>query len=210
MAKYTRVYYHGKLIDAYTRAALKECERRLGYELTIVQGSYNGGRVSASAGTHDGGGVVDLTAYDYQRKVRVLRKVGFSAWYRPRILGLWNAHIHAVQNGNSKVAPSAKRQRFSFKNRRSGLASNGPDNGPWVGYNIFRWKNRNKKTNSKGPGRLDEVREALKANRNAKKEIIDARNSLSKKRKKRRRKLLTALRHERRSTRKLKEILKIK
>ena len=73
-----------KRVDWKTRAALEEAQALLGYPLTVVQGSYHQG-VSASAGTHDGGGVVDLLAWDWQRKVKALRKVGFAAWYRPPV-----------------------------------------------------------------------------------------------------------------------------
>ena len=72
-----------KTVDWKTRAALEEAERRLGYPLTVVQGSYNTGGVPASGPTHDGGGVVDLQPFDWQRKVRVLRDIGFAAWHRP-------------------------------------------------------------------------------------------------------------------------------
>ena len=93
----------------------------------VVQGSYNHGGVSASAGTHDGGGVVDLLAWDWQRKVRALRTVGFAAWYRPPVRGLWGAHIHAVLIDHGKLAPSAARQVIAYRNGRDGLRSNLPD-----------------------------------------------------------------------------------
>ena len=113
-----------KTVDWKTRAALEEAERRLGYRLTVVQGSYNGGGVSASAGTHDRGGVVDLLAWDWKRKVRVLRAVGFAAWYRPAVSGLWGAHIHAVLIDHGRLADSAGRQVEAYRNRRDGLKGN--------------------------------------------------------------------------------------
>ena len=113
-----------KRVDWKTRAALEEAERRLGYPLTIVQGSYNRGGVSASAGTHDGGGVVDLLAWDWQRKVRVLRSIGFAAWYRPPVRGLWGAHIHAVLIDHGRLAPVAARQVTAYRAGRDGLRSN--------------------------------------------------------------------------------------
>jgi GH25 family lysozyme M1 (1,4-beta-N-acetylmuramidase) len=116
-----------KKVDWKTRAALEEAERRLGYPLTVVQGSYNAGGVSASAGTHDGGGVVDLLAWDWKRKVRVLRAIGFAAWYRPTISGLWGEHIHAVLIDHGRLAASAARQVEAYRNGRDGLASNRTD-----------------------------------------------------------------------------------
>lgn len=127
---YDRTTYDGNTVDWLTRAALEATAKRLGYALTVTQGSYNAGGVSASAGTHDGGGVVDLAAWDHVDKVRELRRTGFAAWYRPAIPGLWPAHIHAVLMGNRKLAPSARRQVDAYLAGRNGLANNGPDNGP--------------------------------------------------------------------------------
>ncbi|MET1060519.1 MAG: GH25 family lysozyme [Nocardioides sp.] len=116
-----------KRVDWKTRAALEEAQALLGYPLTLVQGSYNRGGVSASAGTHDAGGVVDLLAWDWQRKVRALRKVGFAAWYRAPVRGLWGAHIHAVLIDHGRLAPVAARQVTAYRNGRDGLRSNLPD-----------------------------------------------------------------------------------
>ena len=117
-----------KKVDWKTRAALEIAERRLGYPLTVVQGSYNAGGVSQSAGTHDGGGVVDLLAWDWQRKVRVLRSIGFAAWHRPAIKGLWGAHIHAVMIDHGKLSASAANQVAAYRAGRDGLKSNLVDN----------------------------------------------------------------------------------
>lgn len=124
--RYDKTTHGGKTVDKWTKAALQAAEAKLGYDLTVVQGSYNKG-VGASAGTHDGGGVVDLLAWDHVRKVRALREVGFAAWYRPTIKGLWNEHIHAVLIGNEKAADSAKRQVVAYRAHRDGLAGNKAD-----------------------------------------------------------------------------------
>lgn len=138
---YDLTTYDGNRVDWLTRAALEETAQRLGYDLTITQGSYNAGGVSASAGTHDGGGVVDLAPAKHADKVRELRRTGFAAWYRPAIAGLWPAHIHAVLIGNRKLAPVARRQVDAYLAGRDGLAGNRPDNGPrdFV-RNRFSWK----------------------------------------------------------------------
>lgn len=138
--RYDKVTYHGHLMDKFTQAAVEKCEKRLGYELTVLQGSYNAGGVSASAGTHDGGGVLDFAPWDWENKVRVMREVGFAAWHRPAIPGLWGEHIHAVLIGNKRMSPAAARQVVAFKDRRDGLADNGPDTGPWVGVHHFRYR----------------------------------------------------------------------
>lgn len=138
VGKYTRVVFRGRTVDAYTRAALREVERRLGYTLTITQGSYNTS-VDASAGTHAGGGVVDLAAWDHVDKVRTLREVGFYAWFRPAIPNLWGPHIHAVQRGNARLSPAARRQALAYLRGENGLANRGPDNGPRITVPVFRW-----------------------------------------------------------------------
>lgn len=124
---YDLTTYDGNRVDWLTRKALEATADRLGYDLTITQGSYNAGGVSASAGTHDGGGVVDLAPWDHGRKVRELRRTGFAAWYRTPDQGPWPPHIHAVLIGNAKLAPSAARQVTAYFRGRNGLANNGPD-----------------------------------------------------------------------------------
>ncbi len=115
-----------KTVDWKTRAALEEAERRLGYPLTVVQGSYNNGSVKPSGTTHDGGGVVDLLPYDWKRKVRVLRSIGFAAWYRPKT-SQWNPHIHAVLIEHGRLDPSAARQVDAYRRGRNGLKDDGRD-----------------------------------------------------------------------------------
>lgn len=124
---YAPTTHDGKRVDEITHQALLVAEKRLGYPLTITQGSYNAGGVAASAGTHDGGGVVDLAPYDWRRKVRVLREIGFAAWHRTPAQGPWPEHIHAVLIGNRKLAPAAARQVDSYRAGRDGLAGNALD-----------------------------------------------------------------------------------
>jgi hypothetical protein len=121
-----RVYHNGKLVNERTADMLTRAEARLGYELTIIQGSYNTS-VGASGGTHDGGGAVDLSAYDWQRKVRVLRDLGFAAWYRPTLPGEWNEHIHAIAIGDPELSSAARYQVSEYYAGRNGLANRGAD-----------------------------------------------------------------------------------
>lgn len=135
----------GKKVDALTDGALKRAEAILGYSLTVVQGSYNPGKVKASGGTHDEGGVVDLMPWDRENKVRALRAVGFAAWYRPAIPGLWAAHIHAVLIAHPKLASTAAAQVSLYLTHRDGLKGGGPDLDPgWVGnarYTVQAFRN---------------------------------------------------------------------
>ena len=126
---YGRSTFHGKPLDNATIAALKVAEAELGYELTILQGI---GGADASAGTHAEGRAVDLAPFDRDRKLRVLKDIGFAVWYRPAIVGLWGAHIHGIlifeSRTNSKgLADVGFRQIAAFDARRDGLKSNQPD-----------------------------------------------------------------------------------
>lgn len=126
---YARSTFHGKTLDNASIASLKQAEAKLGYELTIVQGI---GGAQASAGTHLEGRAVDLAAWDQARKVRVLKDLGWAAWFRPERPGVWGAHIHAIlifesaTNGRG-VADSALRQIGSYLRGRDGLAGDNPD-----------------------------------------------------------------------------------
>lgn len=126
-----RLYVDGKVVNKRTADMLNRAEQRLGYPLYILQGSYNSG-VSASAGTHDGGGAIDVSVggVNKDQVVLVLRQVGFAAWYRPTRPGVWNEHIHAIAIGDPEMSSGARNQVQDYYAGRDGLAGNGPDNGP--------------------------------------------------------------------------------
>jgi hypothetical protein len=130
------VSYQGKTVNTRTRAMLQEAQRRAGRVLTLSQGSYHPG-VGSSAGTHDGGGVVDIsvsgmTSSTRTNVVRQLREVGFAAWYRTAIPGVWGPHIHAVAISDPDLASQAQAQVGDYYLGRDGLAGHGPDTGPAV------------------------------------------------------------------------------
>lgn len=155
MKPYDLTVHDGRTVDWLTKSALLVAEERLGYPLTILQGSYSRG-VSQSAGTHDGGGVVDLAGYDAERKVRVLRQIGFAAWHRTPRQGDWGEHVHAVLIGNDKLSPAARAQvRAYIANTGNGLAGSLSDDGPrlWVDR---RWK-------WPYPSRVQRARQILRA-----------------------------------------------
>jgi hypothetical protein len=145
---YDRTTHDGNTVNWRTKAMLLETEDKLGYKLTVLQGSYNPGGVGSSAGTHDGGGVVDLSAYDNVKKLRALKNVGFAAFYRPQN---WDgrggiAHIHAVAKGDNELASLAALQAQYFDQGRDGLGPVpfGPDNTyrpkPPVVFDYFKWQ----------------------------------------------------------------------
>lgn len=137
----TRVNFRGVTVSTRTRDMIVEAERLLGWKLVPVQGSYNKGGVGASAGTHDGGGAIDLRARDLtaakkSAAVTALRRVGFAAWHRVAIAGVWVEHIHAIAIADAELSSGAKNQVADYKSGRNGLANNGKDNGTRAYVNV--------------------------------------------------------------------------
>lgn len=90
--------------------------------LAITQGSYSPGE-SASFGTHDGGGAVDLSVRergnwshilweDLDSILLALRQAGFAAWLRQpdELYAGSPIHIHAIAIGDAELSPAARRQ----------------------------------------------------------------------------------------------------
>ncbi|HEY3480232.1 MAG TPA: peptidoglycan-binding protein, partial [Streptomyces sp.] len=95
----SRISYRGVTINTRTKAMRLEAERLSGTTVSLTQGSYNPGGVDASAGTHDGGGAMDISVSGMSSTTRTnfikaLRRVGFAAWYRTPAQG-FDYHIHA-------------------------------------------------------------------------------------------------------------------
>ncbi len=125
---YTRTTWSGRTINQRTKDMLNAVVARSGISISLTQGSYNAGGVSASAGTHDGGGVVDISSTS-NTLLRAMREVGFAAWIRTPAEG-FDYHMHAVAIGDREMSASAKNQVTSYFNGRNGLANNGPDTAP--------------------------------------------------------------------------------
>ncbi len=127
----TRVTFRGHRVSARIRAMLKAAEQVAGLPVQIAQGSYMGaGGAAASAGTH-GAEAVDLrvrhlTTAQRVKLVRALKDVGFAAWFRPEIPGLWGPHIHALPIGGD-LDPLARAQVYSFDRGRNGLRGDALD-----------------------------------------------------------------------------------
>lgn len=152
---YHRTTFQGKRVDERTKSALEWVNRhfhkRTGKYITVVQGSYNAGpgAVSASAGTHDGGGVVDfsvigLTIREQHILHNLTRKAGFASWIRPYIPRLWPRHIHAVLLGHRNASHGAKQQMASYLRHRNGLVGDAWD-GSWRPKHNRVWSHRRKK-----------------------------------------------------------------
>ncbi|MGH3758898.1 peptidoglycan-binding protein [Actinophytocola sp.] len=133
----SRLTYHGATMNSRTKAMLVEAERLLNRRLGITQGSYNPGGDPDSAGTHDGGGALDISVAGMSSStrttvVRRLREVGFAAWLRTPEQGDWGYHIHAVAISDTDQSPAAQHQAGDYYLGRNGLANRGPDDGPQV------------------------------------------------------------------------------
>ncbi|WP_307796930.1 peptidoglycan-binding domain-containing protein [Actinomadura barringtoniae] len=132
-----RVSSDGFTINTRTQKMLAEAERLLGRDLVLSQGSYNPGGDPTSAGTHDGGGVVDISvdgmsAATRTTVARALRQVGFAAWVRNPDQGDWPWHIHAAAISDTDLSSQAQHQTGDYYLGLNGLADHGPDDGPKV------------------------------------------------------------------------------
>jgi hypothetical protein len=127
----------GIIINTRTQNMLAEAKRLLNRTLTLTQGSYNPGGDPTSAGTHDGGGVVDISVDGMSAATRTqvataLRQVGFAAWIRNPSQADWPWHIHAVAISDTDLSTQAQNQAGDYYLGMNGLADRGPDDGPKV------------------------------------------------------------------------------
>lgn len=132
-----RVSTGGVVVNTRTRSMLAEAERLLGRDLALDQGSYNPGGDPTSAGTHDGGGVVDVSVKGMDSATRTavaraLRRVGFAAWVRSPAQGDWPWHIHAAAISDTDLSSQAQHQTGDYYLGLNGLSGRGPDDGPKV------------------------------------------------------------------------------
>jgi peptidoglycan hydrolase-like protein with peptidoglycan-binding domain len=139
-----KVTYDGGLMNTRTRTMVMAAERLLGTQLTIIQGSYNPGGDPSSAGTHDGGGVLDvsvdgMTPQTRTNVARNLRKAGFAAWVRTPSQGDWGYHIHAVALSDPDQSSQAQHQSGDYYLGLNGLANRAADDGPPV-TPILTWE----------------------------------------------------------------------
>lgn len=125
--------YGGKQVNARTADMLAKADSMITPSITLTQGSYTSSNPD-SAGTHDGGGVVDISVgsmTDTQRwqAVKALRTVGFAAWLRTPADG-FAYHIHAVAISDPDLSNPAQRQVHDYYFGKNGLANHAADNTP--------------------------------------------------------------------------------
>ena len=118
-------------VDQRTYTYLKAVERKTKMKIQLAQGSYNRG-VEASKGTHDMGGVVDVSTAGLSPKQRVklmhgLKVKGGFGWFRHGPVWVGNEHIHVGLRKHKNLAWIAARQEIAYDNRRNGLADNAAD-----------------------------------------------------------------------------------
>lgn len=130
-----RTTYQGKRVNQGTAQIMRAANKMVRTahfggetsDITMVQGGYNAGGVSASAGTHDGGGAFDLTPHNWRQRGKVFRILGVAAWHRPYLAHVWGEHIHAIVCGDGTASRGALAQVSAYYRGRSGLANNGAD-----------------------------------------------------------------------------------
>src|SRR5690606_39172713 len=79
--------------------------------------------VSASAGTHAGGGVVDVAQYS-DKAIRIWRECGWAMWHRTPAQGFMH-HGHGVLEGCPHLPPAARSQLTQYHNGTNGLRGHG-------------------------------------------------------------------------------------
>ncbi len=124
---YTRTVVNGSRLNNRTLWMLRRAKTL--YKGTIdlagwaiTQGSYNPGGVTASFGTHDGGGAVDISVVNPRTgavlrselpdAIHALRIAGFAAWVREanELYSGSPIHIHAIAVGDRELSPAASQQ----------------------------------------------------------------------------------------------------
>ncbi|MDP3154443.1 MAG: peptidoglycan-binding protein [Archangium sp.] len=146
-ADYRIVNFRGVKVNVRTRVMIERAEsymKQMGIntKLSISQGSYNTS-VSASAGTHDGGGALDIRTTGYSSAtadnvVKALRMAGFAGWRRG-VNDSFSPHIHAIAIGDARATQVAKNQVAEYFRGGDGLVGSARDmHLTSTGHNIGR------------------------------------------------------------------------
>jgi len=141
-----RVTRGGKTLTRRVWDLLEDAGHEAGLPIRVLQGSFNRGGVSQSAGTHDAGGAFDLsvrgmTEAQAIRLVVALRKRNVAAWLRSPKYGwparLGGSHIHGIVCDEPGLSYGARQQVVAYRAGRNGLASRARDPFPrpaWKPY----------------------------------------------------------------------------
>lgn len=149
---YRRVHAaSGQLMNVRTRQMLRRAEsfaKSMGVKVPvwIVQGSYTSA-VSASGGTHDQGGALDISTSgrsvsEVQKLVKALRMAGFAAWKRGYGDDNFTQHIHAIAIGDRQLSSAARNQVAEYFRGGDGLVGSARDGDSEVGRPWPKWANK--------------------------------------------------------------------
>lgn len=152
---YDRVRFRGVLVNKRTRQLVRRAEGIMrehfdheDFRFDFSQGSYNRS-VSASAGTHDGGGALDIRTRGHRKKVvdhmvQSLRMAGFAAWSRGRGHDSFGGspHLHAIAIGDRELASIARGQVTDFARGRNGLRGHARDPDRDLKAPVPKWAKR--------------------------------------------------------------------
>ena len=135
--------FTGQRVNTRTKKMLKAADKKVKAKIQLTQGSYTSSN-PGSAGTHDGGGVVDLAVNNLSTKqrwntVKALREVGFAAWLRNPNQADWPYHIHAVAVADPDLSSEAQAQVHDYYVGKNGLASHAADDTPKAYRVKFTW-----------------------------------------------------------------------
>ena len=93
--------------------------------------------VSASAGTHSGGGCTDVAQYSPEA-LTVWRDYGWTTQHRTRAQGFAADHGHGFPYGCPHLSPAARYQASEWRAGRNGLRSRDRITGP--NYHVITWQ----------------------------------------------------------------------
>lgn len=156
---YEVVWRDGEPVDRRTLSALVRAERKAKMRVRVVQGSYQelyGGGASASAHTHDRGGVIDISVAGMTRRQRIrfarsMKRRGFAIWYRSGPGWVGNEHFHAVLRWHRNLHPEALAQEADYDAGRNGLVSHLADR-TWRPLVRRHWSHRQQRIVRERPG----------------------------------------------------------
>lgn len=152
-ADYRHVNFRGVTMNKRTQTMIERADfimqkkyGHAGFNFQFSQGSYSHS-VSASAGTHDGGGALDvrdsgLPKATVDDMVKSLRQAGFAAWSRGRGHDSFPPHIHAIAIGDSQMSSSARSQVSDYARGLNGLANDASDPDRGLGRPVPTWAKR--------------------------------------------------------------------
>jgi hypothetical protein len=150
---YDRISYSGVTINKRTKEMLERAETIMakkyghpGFKFDLVQGSYSNA-VGASAGTHAGGGAVDIHDAGFSKQtvddmVKSLREAGFAGWSRGRGHDSFDPHIHAIAIGDREMSSQARNQVTEYAHGGDGLVGSSADPDGNLGRHAPKWAER--------------------------------------------------------------------